>query len=341
MSFNFTVVDIKFTLLKNFDLSFLEPGKRTLERLGTDYLVSLAKRKEQASRDCSKIKSGQNKIKYSSIQEFGESISTEADSGFETLGSITTDSIANDVSGANDYLSTVEAKQSPPRRSPRFVKEPHIKDDLEQSSPSNHLSISLNNIQETTNQILTRSRSLRLSGEPYYRPSSAEQQRGSYHPSSDELEKASTSLISKFNSSLLGNERCSIISTQSDERVTPTSFVDNIADNENGLKIQPLKFSAQTASSESKLFSNQRFLHRDISTCGYGRHYRHVKTRANKIHANSARIVYSPGVFHGRERLDIVRRLTDMSASHILDDIWSCLSAQELGRALQVSFLKL
>ena len=340
MNFNFIVVDIKFTLLKNFDLSFLEPGKRTLERLGTDYLVSLAKRKEQASRDCSKIKIGQNKNKYSSIQEFGESISTEADSGFETLGSITTDSIANDVSGANDYLSTVEAKQSPPRRSPRFVKEPQIKDDLEQSSPSNHLSISLNNIQETTNQILTRSRSLRLSGEPSYLPSSAEKQRGSYHPSSDELEKASTSLISKFNSSLLGNERCSIISTQSDERVTPTSFVDNIADNENGLKIQPLKFSAQTASSESKLFSNQRFLHRDISTCGYGRH-RHVKTRANKIHANSARIVYSPGVFHGRERLDIVRRLNDMSASHILDDIWSCLSAQELGRALQVSFLKL
>ena len=302
--------------------------------------MSLAKRKEQASRECSKTKRGQNKIKYSSIQEFGESISTEADSGFETLGSITTDSIANDVSGANDYPLTVEVKQSPPRRSPRFVKELQIKDDLEQSSPSNHLSISLNNIQETTNQILTRSRSLRLSGEPYYRPSSAEKQRGPYHPSSDELEKASTSLSSKFNSSLLGNERCSIISTQSDERVTPTSFVDNIPDNENGLKVQLLKFSAQAASSESKLFSNQRFLHRDISTCGYGRHHHHLKTRANKIHANS-RIVYSPGVFHGRERLDIVRRLNDMSASHILDNIWSCLSAQELGRALQVSFLEL
>ena len=301
--------------------------------------MSLAKRKEQASRECSKTKRGQNKIKYSSIQEFGESISTEADSGFETLGSITTDSIANDVSGANDYPLTAEAKQSPPRRSPRFVKEPQIKDDLEQPSPSNHLSISLNNIQETTNQILTRSRSLRLSGEPYYRPSPAEKQRGSYNPS-DELEKASTSLSSKFNSSLLGNERCSIVSTQSDERVTPTSFVDNIPDNENGLKIQPLKFSAQTASSESKLFSNQRFLHRDISTCGYGRHHHHLKTRANKIHATS-RIVYSPGVFHGRERLDIVRRLNDMSASHILDNIWSCLSVQELGRALQVSFLKL
>ena len=303
--------------------------------------MSLAKRKEQASRECSKFKSEQNKIRYSSIQEFGESLSTEADSGFETLGSITTDSIANDVSGANDYHLTVEAKQSPPRRSPRFVKEPQIKDDLEQSSPSNHLSISLSNIQGKTNQILTRSRSLRLSGEPYYQTSSEEKQRGSYHPSSDELEKASTSLIYKFNSSLLGNERCSIISTQSDERVTPTSFVDDIPDNENGLKLQPLKFSTQTASSESKLISNQRFLHRDISTCGYGRNYRHVKTRANKIHATSARIIYSPGVFHGRERLDIVRRLNDMSASHILDNIWSCLSAQELGRALQVSFLKL
>ena len=81
-------------------------------------------------------------------------------------------------------------------------------------------------------------------------------------------------------------------------------------------------------------------IHRDIPPrCGFGKRSR--QNFGNKLNkekrSNFGRIVYSPGVFHGRERLDIVRRLYDMSATHILDKIWCCISAEDLGRGLQVS----
>ena len=83
-----------------------------------------------------------------------------------------------------------------------------------------------------------------------------------------------------------------------------------------------------------------RTVHRDIPY-GHGLGKYRKQNYENKGNsektASFGRIVYSPGVFHGRERMDMVRRLHDMTATHILDKIWSSLSAEDLGRSLQVS----
>jgi F-box protein 5 len=48
-------------------------------------------------------------------------------------------------------------------------------------------------------------------------------------------------------------------------------------------------------------------------------------------------VVYRPGLFEGRERLDLIKRLNDMQTYHILAMVWKHLSAEDLGRVLQVS----
>lgn len=58
---------------------------------------------------------------------------------------------------------------------------------------------------------------------------------------------------------------------------------------------------------------------------------------AKNITRNSPRIVYSPGAFAWRDQMDMVRRLNEMGIYHILSIIWSYLSAEDIGRALQVS----
>lgn len=49
------------------------------------------------------------------------------------------------------------------------------------------------------------------------------------------------------------------------------------------------------------------------------------------------RFVYTPGLFVGREKLDIIKRLNDMGTHHILTQIWKYLSIQDIAKVLQVS----
>jgi len=49
------------------------------------------------------------------------------------------------------------------------------------------------------------------------------------------------------------------------------------------------------------------------------------------------RIVFRPGLFEHMEFLDIIKRLNDRGAMHILTNIWRYLSAEEIGKAMQVS----
>ena len=52
-----------------------------------------------------------------------------------------------------------------------------------------------------------------------------------------------------------------------------------------------------------------------------------------------SRFVYTPGLFVGREKLDIIKRLHDMGTHHILTQIWKYLSVQDVSKVLQVSVI--
>ena len=79
---------MKFSVTLSQSKSFSEGGKRALDGLDADCLVSLAKRKEHF---CGKIeKDHKGSLKNASNQELGESVSiSEPDSGFETMCSST------------------------------------------------------------------------------------------------------------------------------------------------------------------------------------------------------------------------------------------------------------
>ena len=307
-----------------------------MDRLGAECLVSLAKRKEHFyNARTAKNTQIQNKRKDVSIQELGESLSNEADSGFETMCSTTADSI---ISELEPKLETrISEKSSPLRRSPRNTSHRGNQEKSPISLPSQQLSTSLGAIPKTTNHILTRSRSLRLSGDSYLTKSPQSlKASGQYSPTLNDLRKASTSLISKFDSSLLADKRKDSVSFEIDTNYSLDSSSD-ILD-----RVQEVESKRQTLLPTTDNPSSH-YLHRDLPCSGFGKrhHLINVKDKKERIQHSVGRIVYSPGVFHGRDRLDVVRRLNDMSASHILDKIWARLSAEDLGRALQVSYLKL
>ena len=321
-----------------------------MDRLDAECLVSLAKRKEHfyASNGKHKHTKNRSKTKDAFIRELGENVSTEADSGFDTLCSTTIETSIDDE--APKRRVKIQEKISPPRRSPRNAQD--------KTSPSQHLSTSLGAIPKATNQILTRSRSLRLSGESSSSsnspkqlnlspPSPVEKKSPHYSPTPLDLAKASTSLISKFDSSLLNldakkNDILSSFRRQSGESTLDVSLCRSSAYG-TSLDADDEESSARTISTISSSSPSWPMLQRDIPFGGFGkRNQRWLRTKCSltakeKGNSSAGRIVYSPGVFHGRERLDIVRRLNDMNAIHILDGIWSRLPAEDLGRALQVN----
>ena len=241
-----------------------------------------------------------------------------------------------------------EQDRTPLRRSPRHAKTESTKTPSPQSSKS--LSQSLGAIPKATSQILTRSRSLRLSGESSASSStnSPAQQNNAcplvdrnsslhYHPAASEAAKASRSLLDKFDSSLLDT-------SNKDDQYTPEGSATTTVSLEHSSN-----FCCNSVDADDELSSVHtplalwRWPDRDIPDRRMNRRVRPPRSALTnaRCSASGARsghvIVYSPGVFNGRERLDIVRRLHDMNATHILDSIWSMLSAEDLGRALQVN----
>ena len=331
-----------------------------MDRLDTDCLVSLAKRKERvygkSSKSTSRYKTSSTNA---SIQELGESVSiSEADSGFETLCS-TNGAEITDTSGLDRNVSTATENKLPPlRRSPRNVSKYCSNSSKPSSYSDEHLSSSFGAIAKSSNHILTRSRSLRLSGESYFSESPLTpkgESSGRYIPAQHDIDNASASLISRFDTSLMEDDNKAGINEQHTAKGTKVScfsFFHNEPEsqqNSNDCKIRTrLSIASHSTVSENKSKEglspasnlSSRMVHRDIPY-GHGhRKYRKQnyenKTKCEKI-TSFGRIVYSPGIFHGRERMDMVRRLHDMTATHILDKIWSSLSAEELGRSLQVS----
>jgi hypothetical protein len=328
-----------------------------LDGLDPDCLVSLAKRKEDFY---AKIETNtlhhKGSSKNTSNQALGESISiSEPDSGFETMCSSTcAESIG--INDSDRKICTTTGTKISLRRSPRNAS----LDCTNNTNSSPHLYQNLSSspgaIPKSTNQVLTRSKSLRLSGDSYFDESPSPpkgKKAGRYIPAEHDLAKASTSLISKFDISLIEDRGKLNINLQDNGECTkfssfpflPTESEETQKPPEGVLKGRLSKSSHNTIG-ENK--SKERIpalveyhtIHRDIPFgCGFGKRSR--QNLGNKVNkekrGNFGRIVYSPGVFHGRERLDIVRRLNDMSANHILDKIWCSLSAGDLGRGLQVS----
>ena len=326
-----------------------------MDRLDAGCLVSLAKRKEHfyASVGNNKQTKNRSKAKDISIRELGESVSTEADSGFDTLYSTTIESIIEEES-AKTRDKIPDKPSTPPRRSPRHAVTIQTQDDTKPFSPSQHLSTSLDTLSKATNQILTRSRSLRLSGESSCSssnspkllnlslPSPYERNKHShYSPAPLDIAKASTSLINQFDSSLLELEAKKGELHESGESTLDVS-VSRSSGIGTSIDADDNNESSAQISSKTKSSLPWPMLHRDIPFSGCWKRNLRLKRSASSIKEREGcvnRIVYSPGVFHGRERLDVVRRLSDMNATHILHQIWSKLSAADLGRALQVNVM--
>ena len=219
------------------------------------------------------------------------------------------------------------------------------------TSPSQSLSTSLGAIPKATSHIVTRSKSLRLSGESSSSssnspkqlnlspPSPTNRKNSYYSPAALEVAKASSSLIDKFDSSLLNLD----VKTEDKKRNSghleledDTFDVSLCRSNIYGSSVDADDENSSTQTSKPQ--SPWPWLQRDIALGSRGKRSRFLRPKSSSnIKNNASRIVYSPGVFNGRERLDIVRRLSDMDATHILDGIWCRLSAEDLGRALQVN----
>ena len=315
----------------------LENGKRGYDRLDTECLVSSPKRKEDFySKTQSEEKQGENKSKI--IQDLGESISYEADSGFETQSSSISDSVNSEV-----YHKSILEKPVSLRRSPRhaLASERNVDNTLEIDNKSylTHSS-SLDAIPRSPIQyVLTRSKSLRLSDE-YNRSKNLKSptiSKQHMQKSVDVLDEASKSLISKFDSSLLSDRKPSEIeenlyqnfdiqSIKIEKEVDKSSI--NVIRNEESAKETKIRDKYIKKSS----YSVRRDIH---SFSSYGKpHYNESRIRRCKSQSN--RIVYCPGLFHGRERMDILRRLNDMNATHIINNILTAISPEDLGRSLQV-----
>ena len=285
-----------------------------------------------------------NKSKY--IQELNESIATEADSGFETFCSSTADSTTTDADEKFIHDRPITLRRSPRNASAlgRITDscvDPEGKDLLFHSTSLDALSKS------PQPHVLTRSKSLNLSNESFLSKvitSPIGKKLHSKHRDpvwESDLEKASTCVTSKFDSSLLDSSKrsvneeyaCKHYDTESNdsekEILVRSSSV--LSDKENG----------KDKKSRASTFKHASYqVHRDIHTFshfGKPQHYHESRLRNHKDQNINNRIVYCPGLFHGRERMDILRRLNDMNATHILSSILSGVSAEDLGRALQVS----
>lgn len=62
-----------------------------------------------------------------------------------------------------------------------------------------------------------------------------------------------------------------------------------------------------------------------------------ASTSSSSSGSKKIRIVYRPGLFEGRETVDIVKRLNDMGTFHILRQIWRYLTEEDLAKVMQVS----
>ena len=309
----------------------LESGKRGFDRLDAECLVSLAKRKEDF------YSSGESqrthlKNKCKDYQELGESISIEADSGFETLSSSVADSTACDIDHKNVH-------EKPLRRSPRnaYAIGRNI-DKIFDSENKYYLthSTSLDAIPNSPNQqVITRSKSLRLSVEsnssklltsPNFKRRTPE--------SSNKFETCSTSNILKFDSSLLSDSNTNV----NEENACKNSIETNCS--EKGTSNNSNNGKGDKELATDKYRTNVKYsyqIHRDIHNLKHIRkHHCENESRIKSTKRHNNRIVYCPGLFQGRERMDILRRLNDMNATHILNNILSVISAEDLGRSLQV-----
>ena len=312
-----------------------ENGKRGYDRLDTECLVSSPKRKEDFySKTLSKEKQGENKSKI--IQEHGESISYEADSGFETQSSSISDSVSSEVNHKSILEKPVSLRRSP-RHALASGRNVDNTLEIDNNSYLTHSS-SLDAIPRSPIQyVLTRSKSLRLSDESN-RSNYLKSPIISKQHMPENLDVLDKSLISKFDSSLLSDRKTSEIeenlyqnfdiqSTKIEKEANRSSI--NVIHDEESAKETKIR----DVNIKKSSYSVRRDIH---SFSSYGKpHYNESRTRRCKSQSN--RIVYCPGLFHGRERMDILRRLNDMNATHIINNILTAISPEDLGRSLQVS----